>query len=473
MKKTKIIATVGPSSSSKEVLTKMISEGCDVIRINLSHANFAFCDEIISKVREIEQELNKPVGIMLDTTGPSIRLDALKEEKALLVKDRELKIFNYHVICNNTQLSFNNPLIVDDLDISDILLLSDGTVELEVVDKENDYVVCHINKGGEIHSRQAVHLKEKSFNLPFLNEEDLEGIMYGIKNNIDFIALSNVRTEQDVLQVVDLLIENDNNHCELIAKIENAKAIENIDEITKVSDGVMVARGDLGIEMSIEKLPLYQKNILKCANEYKKIGIVATDLLMSMENNSYPSRAEVSDVYNAIVSKCDAVLLSGETTIGNYPVETIKTMTKIIESAEEDFGYLDNLEETIRSTKQNITSTIAYSVVDSSLRLNASCIIANTNSGYTAKLISHFHPKSPVIGLSPSVNTVHSLTLVYGVIPILSEECKSTDSIVKMCMREATKKLALEEDNIVIITGGFPISNKNTNFMKIEVVNNE
>lgn len=473
MNKTKIIATVGPSSSSKEVLTRMIQEGCDVLRINLSHASFSFCDEIISKIREIEQELNTPIGIMLDTIGPSIRLDALKEEKITLTKDRELKIFNYHVLCNNTQLSFNNPLVVDDLMVSDILLLSDRTVELEVVDKKNDYVVCHVNKGGEIRSRQAVHFKEKSFNLPFINDEDYEGIMYAIKNNIDFLSLSNVRTEQDVLQVVDLLIENDNNHCELIAKIENAKAIENIDEIAKVSDGLMVARGDLGISMSIEKLPLYQKTILKSANEYNKIGIVATDLLMSMENNSYPSRAEVSDVYNAIASKCDAVLLSGETTIGNYPVESIRTMSKIIESSEEDFAYLDNLQETIRSTKQNITSTIAYSVVDSSLRLNASCIIANTNSGYTAKLISHFHPKSPIIGLSPSINTVHSLTLVYGVIPVLSEECKSTDGIVKMCMKEATKKLSLEEDNIVIITGGFPISNKNTNFMKIEVINNE
>lgn len=473
MKKTKIIATVGPSSSSIEVLEQMIIEGADVIRINLSHANLAFCDEIIEKVRKIEQKLNKPIGIMLDTNGPDVRLDSLKEEKVLLTKDKELKIFNYHVLCNNTQLSFNNPFVVDDLDINDVLLLSDGTIELEVIDRENDYVVCRVNKGGEIYSKQSVHLREKSFNLPFLGEEDLEGIMYGIRNNVDFIALSCVRDEQDVLQVVDLLIENDNNHCEIIAKIENAKAIENVREIAKVSDGLMVARGDLGIEMSIEKLPLYQKTILNVAREFEKIGIVATDLLMSMEVNNYPSRAEVSDVYNAIVSKTDAVLLSGETTIGNYPIETIKAMTKIIESAEEDFDYIDNLQETLRNTKQNITSSIAYSVVDSSLRLNARYIIANTNSGYTAKLISHFHPKSPIIGLSPSINAIRSLTLVYGVIPILSEECKSTDGIVKMCLKEATKKLGLEEDNIVIITGGFPISNKNTNFMKIEVINNE
>lgn len=473
MKKTKIIATAGPSSSSSEVLEQMIKEGVDVIRINLSHASLEFCDDIIAKVREIETKLNKPVGIMLDTTGPAVRLDKLIEDKTTLVLDSELKIFNYHVICNNTQLSFNNPEVVDDLDIDDILILSDGSVELKVIDKENDYIVCQVIKAGEIRSRQSVHLREKTFNLPFLNEEDLNGIKYGIENNVDFIALSYVRDEQDVLEIVDMLIESDNNHCELIAKIENARALENIDEIAKVSDGLMVARGDLGIEMLIEKLPLYQKTILNKAREYQKVGIVATDLLMSMGTNDYPSRSEVSDVYNAVLSKCDAVLLSGETTVGKYPVETIKAMSKIIESTEEDFDYLDNLEETLRNTEQNITSSIAYSVVDSSLRLNARCVIANTNSGYTAKLISHFHPKCPILGLSPSLNSVRSLTLVYGVIPMLVEECKTTDSIVKMCLKEATKKLQLEEDNVVIITGGFPISNKNTNFMKIEVINNE
>ena len=291
MKKTKIIATVGPSSSSREVLKEMIREGSDVIRINLSHADFEFCDEIIDKVREIERELNKPIGIMLDTTGPCVRLDELKEEKALLVENKELKIFNYHVICNNTQLSVNNPEIVNDLDVEDILLLSDGTIELEVIEKHNDYVVCRVNKGGYIYSKQSLHLREKSFKLPFLCEEDIDGIMYGIKKNVDFLALSCVRNEQDVLEVIDLLIENGNDHIEVISKIENAISIENIDEIVKVSDGLMVARGDLGIEMSLEKLPLYQKTILQKAREYEKIGIVATDLLMSMGNNSYPSRA--------------------------------------------------------------------------------------------------------------------------------------------------------------------------------------
>ena len=267
-----------------------------------------------------------------------------------------------------------------------------------------------------------------------------------------------------------MLIENGNDHVGLIAKIETASALNNLDEILKVSDGVMVARGDLGIELSLERLPYFQKTILAKAREYEKIGIVATDLLMTMENNSIPSRAEVSDIYNAVMDKSDAVMLSGETTTGSYPVESVKTMARVIESAEEDFDYTENLSETLRGSKQDITSSIAYSVVDSALRLQTSAIIANTNSGYTAKKISHFRPNVPILGLSPSIDTIHSLTLVYGVTPILTSECQSTDTIVKMCVRVAKKTLYLIENDLVIVTGGFPISNKNTNFMKIEVI---
>lgn len=470
MKKTKIIATIGPSSNDKETLKEMINEGVDVIRINLSHADKDYCDEVISKVREIEKELNKPIGIMLDTNGPSVRLDEIKEEKVFLSLDKEIKLYNFPVLCNNTQLSVNYCEVVNDLTIGDILLLSDGLVELEVIDLFNDYVLCKVIKEGYIYSKQTVHLKERSFNIPFMNREDQQSILYGIKENVDFIALSYVRDEQDVLGVVDMLIENGNDHVGLIAKIETASALNNLDEILKVSDGVMVARGDLGIELSLERLPYFQKTILAKAREYEKIGIVATDLLMTMENNSIPSRAEVSDIYNAVMDKSDAVMLSGETTTGSYPVESVKTMARVIESAEEDFDYTENLSETLRGSKQDITSSIAYSVVDSALRLQTSAIIANTNSGYTAKKISHFRPNVPILGLSPSIDTIHSLTLVYGVTPILTSECQSTDTIVKMCVRVAKKTLYLIENDLVIVTGGFPISNKNTNFMKIEVI---
>lgn len=469
MKKTKIIITVGPSSNSVDVLREMFIKGADVVRINLSHADFAFCDEVIKKIRKLEEELNKPIGIMLDTDGPSVRLDKFKEGKALLDEGKNIKLYRYPVICNNTQISCNYD-VLDDLEVGNILLLSDGTVELEVMDIDNDYALLKVNVGGEIKSNQTVHLKNKSFKLPFISDKDREGILYGIKKNVDFIALSYVRDEQDVLEVADILIENGNNHINLLAKIENSSALSNLEEIVKVSDGVIVARGDLGIEMSMEKLPYFQKQIIKAAILQEKAAIVATDFLLSMEDSSYPARSEISDIYNAVMDKCDAILLSGETTVGKYPIEVVETLSKTLISAEEDFDYDEYLGEMMRDTKNDITSNIAYSVVLSSSRLKASAIITNTNSGYTAYKISHYKPRCPILGLSPVIETTRLMTLNYGVIPYLSNECKSTDTIINMCVRKACDILSLQDGEILIITGGFPISNKNTNFMKIEVI---
>lgn len=470
MKKTKTIITVGPSSSDIEIIKKMVLNGADVVRINLSHASLSFCDDIIDKIRKIELEIKKPIGIMLDTDGPSVRLDKFKEGGATLEEGKTIKLFRYPVICNNTQFSVNYENIIDDINIGDILLLSDGMVILEVIDIESDYALLKVNVGGEIKSNQTVHIQNKSFKLPFISEKDREGINYAIKKNVDFLALSYVRDEQDLLEVADILIEKGNNHINLLAKIENNKAIENLSEIAKVSDGLIVARGDLGIELSLEKLPYYQKMIIKKAIECEKIAIVATDFLLSMEESIRPSRSEVSDIYNAVMDGSDAIMLSGETTIGKYPLEAVETLTKTLISAEEDFDYNENLKEIVRNTKNDITSNIASSVVSSSLNLAASAIITNTNSGYTAFKISHYKPVCPILALSPSLETTRIMSINYGVIPILSSECKSTDTIVNMCTKKAIDVLDLEGGEIVIITGGFPINNKNTNFMKIEVI---
>ncbi len=470
MKKTKAIITVGPSSKDINVLRELISHGADVIRINLSHADKSFCDDIIKKVRTLEKEFNRAIGIMLDTDGPSVRLDRFKEESVIVENGKQVKLYRYPVICNNTQFSVSYENIVDELEIGDHLLLADGIVEFEVIDLFPDYAVLNTINGGEVRSNQTVHVRDKSFKMPFLSEKDKKGILYGIKKNVDFVALSYVRDEQDILEVTDLLIENGNNHMSIIAKIENGSAIEYLDEIVRVSDGVMVARGDLGIELSIEKLPFYQKMILKKAREYEKTAIVATDFLHSMEESSRPTRSEISDIYNAVMDNCDAIMLSGETTIGKYPIEVVDTLTKVIMSAEEDFDYQENLEETFRNTKNDITSNIAFSVVDSSLRLRANAILTNTNSGYTALKISYFRPTCPILALSPNVDTTRLLTINYGVIPVLSTECKSTDTIVNMCTKKAISMFKYQGGEIVIITGGFPINNKNTNFMKIEVI---
>ena len=470
MKKTKIIATIGPNSDDIETIKEMVKKGVNVFRINLSHADFKFCDLVIDKIRMVENDLDTPIGIMLDTDGPSVRLDKFKENKVFLEEGKTIKLYNYPVICNNTQFSVNYNHIVDELNVGDTLLLNDGMVLLEVIDLSTDYVTLKINKGGEIGSNQTIHINNKCFKLPFISSHDHDGIVYAMEKNIDFLALSYVRDEQDVLEVVDMLIENGNNHISIISKIENSMAINNIDEICKVSDGLMVARGDLGIEASLEKLPYFQKLILNKAREYEKVGIVATDFLMSMEDRDRPSRSEVSDIYNAVMDKCDAIMLSGETTIGKYPVLAVETLAKVISSAEEDFNYNENLLETFNNSQNDVTSNIAFSVVDSSIRLKASCIITNTNSGYTAYKISNFRPICPILGLSPMMDTVRLLTIKYGIIPKISMECKSTDTIVNMCIKKAITEFNLTDGEIIIITGGFPISNKNTNFMKIEII---
>ena len=473
MKKTKIIGTIGPNSFDINVMREMLNNGMDVVRINMSHSSFSFCDKVIKMVRTLEEELNRPIGMMLDLDGPSIRLDKFIEGSVNLEEGKEIKLYNYPVICNNTQFSVNYENISHELDNGDIIQLSDGKVILEVIDSLNDYALLKVITGGEVKSNQTIYVKNKKLKMPFISDRDRENILYAIKKNIDFLALSYVRDEQDVLEVADILIENDNNHINLIAKIENSSALDNLDEIIKISDGVMVARGDLAIEVSFEKLPYFQKTILTKAKEYEKVGIVATDFLMSMEENPRPSRSEISDIYNAVMDSCDAILLSGETTIGKYPVLAVDTLSKVILSAEEDYDYNDNLIDIYENKLDDITSNIAYSVLLSATKLSAKCIIANTYSGYTAIKISQTRCKTPILGLSPNFETARLLTINYGVMPKKTIECKSTDTILKMCIKEAINTFNLKNNDIVIITGGFPISNKNTNFMKIEIINNE
>lgn len=471
MRKTKIICTIGPATEEKEMIKKLVLSGANLFRINLSHASHEFCDEVIKTIKKIERELNTNIGIMLDLTGPSLRISNLNGGKVYLNKDKEIRIYNYEVLGTSSQISFNHPEIVDYLRLKDKIILSDGKIELEVIKKEKNSIVAKILNEGYVYSNKAVHVSNTSYQIPFISDKDKDDIIYAISKNIDFLALSNVRTHEDVLEVIDLLISLKNDHINLIAKIETEEAFDDIDSILKLCDGVMVARGDLGLEMPIEKLPYVQKQVLKKALSNYKVGIVATDMLTSMEKSNMPTRAEVSDVYNAVIDGADAVMLCNETTVGAYPLETLEMMGKIIESAEEDYDYIRNLDEIMSTEKQDITTTISYAVVNSALRLRTKAIVASTNSGYTAKKISRFRPICPIIATSPNLDTVRSLTLNYGVYPYLVEKEKTTDDIVKVCKKKVEETLNLDYGDKYIITGGFPASINNTNFMRIEEKN--
>ncbi|MBR3661535.1 MAG: pyruvate kinase [Bacilli bacterium] len=468
MKKTKIIATIN-ELATKEILFNMIEEGVDVFRINLSYISLDVCDSLIDNIRSVAKKAGRIIGIMLDLDGPSIRIDKLKNDICLEIGE-SIRIYDYHVVCNNTQISTNYNNLTELVKIDDIISIASGDVKLKVKEINSDNFLCEIIDTGIIKSNNTIHIENSYLKLPFISDNDKKNILYAIKKDIDFLALSYVRDEQDILEVVDLLIENNNDHIEVLSKIETNDAFENLEEILKVSEGVIVARGDLGVNVPMEKLPYYQKEILKSASHSGKIGLVSTNFLKSMVKEKTPSRGEVSDIYNAVLDKVDGLILTDETTIGENAISSISIMNKILVEAESHFDYKENLENTFKQGKLDVTMAISYSVVDSGLLLNANCILANTISGYTAKKISYFRPLSPILGLSPNKKTLQTLTLNYGVIPVLAKKFNDTEQIVSECINKYKEIMDYKVGDIVIITGGLPVDTKSTDFMKIEKI---
>lgn len=469
MNKTKIVATIGPSSNSKEILKQLIIEGMDVVRLNMSHSDYPFCTDVINKISELNQELKTNISIMLDTEGPNVRVGKFVGGKAFLAKGDFIRIYMDELIGDSTKFSVNYPGLLNDVGYNHILKIDDGIIELQVIEKGTNYLLCEVIKEGMIENNKSLNVPEAKLSMPFLSEKDKEDILFANKMKVDFLALSFVSSSEDVLKVNDMLIDLNNDHLGIIAKIENERAISEIDEIIRVSDGIMIARGDLGVEIPMERVPGIQKSVIHKCHIMGKVSIVATELLKTMENDIRPTRAEVSDVANAVLDGADAVMLSGETTIGKYPVETLSVMEKIILSAEEDINYLELLDSAMRTEKQDITGMIAYSVAECADRLKSKAIIAPTISGYTARKMSRFRPSCPIIAVSPDQNTVKSLTLHFGVTPVLIGELNSFDRIISKSKEIAKSLMDTQTGDKIIITGGYPFKDiKHTNFMKIE-----
>lgn len=468
MNKTKIIATIGPASQDYDVLKELVKSGMDVIRINLGHADLPFCDRIIDFLKQINEELNTNVAVMLDLTGPTVRMGFFQGGKATFKVDDIVMIYDKDIMGNSKKFSTNYDGIVKDVKCHTILKLNDGKVTLKVVEKEEHALICKVIDGGTVYDHQSLNVPGVSLNIPFLGKRDREVIRYAHQKQLDFLALSFVRSSEDVLEVNDILIELGNDHIGLVSKIENEQALDDIDEIIKVSDAVMVARGDLGVELPFERIPGIQKSILHKCHIAGVVSIVATEILSSMEKGSRPTRAEVSDLANAVLDGVDAVMLSGETTIGSFPIETMEMMEKIIASSEENMNYNDFLERSMRTEKQDITGNIAYSVVDCANRLKCEVIVAPTVTGYTAKKISRFRPICPVLALSPDINVVKSLALHFGVQGIYVKKLDSIDKMIHAAKECAKNELNIKEGTY-ILTGGYPFSEtQHTNFLRIE-----
>lgn len=454
MNKTKIVAMVGPNDINKETLKSLIINGVDVFRLsNFSHD---FCYNAINLINEVNKELNTYASIMLDIKGPVSHVGKMSSN-AFFKKEDKIRIFTDSVIGDNTKFSVNDKEILNDVQINSIIRINE--VELNVLDKKPDYLLCKVLKEGYIKENQIVNIP--NIKKQYLSNEDKKIIKFAHEMNVDFLSLPYVSSYDDVLEVTDLLIELKNEHIQILTKIETLSAVDNIDRIIRVSDGVIISRTNLGLEVPIERIPGIQKRIINKCHDSNVIGIVAIDLL------DVPSRAEVSDIANAVLDGTDAVMFCE--TLYNFQVEKLKIVEKIIRSAEKDIDYDHMIETTLKTENIDITSSIAFSVASCAEKLKCGAIFAPTMTGYTAKKISKFRTLCPIVAISPSIETVKSLSLNFGVYPILINELNSFDKIIEKSKCIASDFLMLSKKEKIIITGGYPFEQvKHTNFMKIE-----
>jgi pyruvate kinase len=419
-------------------------------------------------VGRANQELGTNIGLLFDTKGPEFRNGEIENGEITLVKGEKIRIVKDSVVGNNERFSVNHPDSLNNIPIGSTVLLVNGLIKLEVISIEDDGITCEILNGGILGNHKSMSVPGVNLNIPFINEVDREDITYACQHNGDYLALSFVSSKEDIFEAKKILKENNREDMQIISKIESVTGIENLDEIIENSDGVMVARGDLGVEVPMTMLPIYQKEIIKKCREQGKFVIVATEMLVSMKNSIRPTRAEVSDVANAVFNGTDAVMLSDETTIGHYPVETVKCMADICENAEEFYNY-----DKIFDVKwvSNITASIAESVVAATKNLGAKVVVAATMSGRTARKISNLKPQAVILATVPTEKVARALALNWGVYSTVVPEYNSTDEVVTDGLTQAKKFMNLSTGDKIIITGGFPNTGiKITNFMKIEEI---
>ncbi len=469
MKKTKIVCSIGPASNEADVMEKMVLAGMNIARINFSHATDEERIKAITSVREVRQRTGMNVAILWDTKGPEFRSGIMENDKIELVEGKTIRIVKEQVIGTNEKFSVNHPQAIDSINVGDIILLENAKMKIKVISKEEDGITCQIISGGFLGSRKSLSVPGVSLDMPYVSEIDREDIKYACEHGGEFLAISFVSKPEDVLEVKKLLKEFNREDLQIICKIESALGIKNLEQILDVSDGIMVARGDLGTEIPSEVVPIEQKKMVKACRRRNKICIVATEMLETMMENSRPKRAETSDIANAVLDGTDAVMLSGETTIGKHPIETVAAMAKICETTEKyaEYNYVEEMRHV-----NNSRDAIATAVVDTANRLNAKLITTATIHGRTAKLISNYRPKSIIIALTPNEKDGRRLMLNYGIYPRLMPVKKSTDELISSSIEEAKKFMELKEKDIIVITGGYPNTdaNRTTNLMEIEEI---
>lgn len=476
MRKTKIVCTIGPASESEEMLEKLMKAGMNVARLNFSHGSHEEHKARIDTIRKVADRLGKTIGILLDTKGPEIRTHDMKDGLIMLEKGKEVIVSMSQVEGTPEKFSVTYEDLINDVQVGSYILLDDGLVELQVkdIDKTKGEVKCDILNTGELKNKKGVNLPGVKVNLPGITDKDADDILFGIKEDVDYIAASFVRRPSDVLDIREILERENNHNITIFPKIENQEGIDNIEEILEVSDGLMVARGDMGVEIPPESVPIVQKDLIRKCNKLGKPVITATQMLDSMQRNPRATRAEASDVANAIYDGTDAVMLSGETAAGLYPEEAVKTMRNIAVSAEAAQDYKKLLSDRTKLVETSLVNAIGVSVAHTALNLNVKAIVAATESGSTAVTISKYRPHSDIIAVTPSEHTARQLALVWGAYPVIKKGRKTTDDLLNNAVATAVETGRVSNGDLIIITAGVPTGEKGTtNMMKLHLVGDE
>ncbi|MGI2326359.1 pyruvate kinase [Planococcus sp. YIM B11945] len=473
MRKTKIVCTIGPASESPETLEALIHAGMNVARLNFSHGSHEEHGMRIQRIREAAAKTGKIVGILLDTKGPEIRTHQMENNSVELVTGQNIAISMTEVLGNSEMFSITYEQLIEDVAEGSIILLDDGLIELRTIKIDNEKGLIHtvVENAGTLKSKKGVNVPGVSVQLPGITEKDAQDILFGIEQGVDFVAASFVRRASDVMEIRGLLENNNGSHIQIIPKIENREGVDNIDEIIMVSDGLMVARGDLGVEIPAEEVPIVQKSLIEKCNSAGKPVITATQMLDSMQRNPRPTRAEASDVANAIFDGTDAIMLSGETAAGIYPVESVETMHRIAMTTEAALNYKQIVSTRSKEKEANMTDAIGQAVAYTALNLKVKAIIAPTESGHTAKMISKYRPEAPIIAVTSSDIPSRKLTLVWGVQPIVGSKVESTDDLLEKAVDESVRHHYVKHGDLVVITAGVPVGQAGTtNLMKIHVI---
>ncbi|EGC83365.1 pyruvate kinase [Anaerococcus hydrogenalis] len=472
LKKTKIVCTIGPASESLEVLEQLVKNGMNVARLNFSHGSHEEHLEKIKTIKKLRRKLNVPLGLMLDTKGPEIRIGRFEEKEYFLKPDDIFTITTRDIIGNKDIVSVSYSGLPNDVEKGSIISVDDGLIQLEVMEiKDGTEIVCRVQNNGVISNNKGVNLPGRVTNLPAITPKDVDDIKFGIENGIDMIAASFIRKKEDIYDIRKVLEDHGGEDILILSKIESQEGVDNIDEIIEASDGIMVARGDLGVEIRTELIPLVQKEVIRKCNKAAKPVITATQMLDSMQRNPRPTRAETTDVANAIIDGTDCVMLSGETAAGKYPVEAVKTMRDICITTELSDDFEENIYQAEIDRKITTTNAISKSTCTIASQLNAKAIITCTASGNTAKAVSKFRPKTNIIACTIDEKVARRLSVSWGVYPVIVEKAHETDELIERAIVGALKENYVQEGDITVLTAGIPLGVSGTsNLIKVHVI---